>query len=343
MVIDYHSHFIPPDCHEFEVTTSLGQTAGSHVDLATGEMRVDGRLRRLGEAADQPWALDNDNPLWTLARRVQYMDAAGIDVQVLSLPPYMCLYDGPLTQTWKLARHANEQMGEAVKENSRFAGFATAPMQDPPLAAKELRHAVVRLGLSGIQVLSQVGGRSLDDPEFTVFWKAVADLGVPVFIHPLTTSDRHQRRYYLSNLVGNPTETALAAAHLIFGGVLDRFPQLRFVLAHGGGSLPGLFGRWMHGSREIPELGILPRPLETYLANFYFDTITHDARVLDFLIRMVGVDQVVVGTDYPYDMGDLHPLDSLAAASILDDEQRQQITGRQLLARPTAATFGAGQ
>jgi aminocarboxymuconate-semialdehyde decarboxylase len=329
MVIDYHSHFVPPDCLDFEVSAN-GVVRGSRTDTATGEMWVDGRLRRLGAAGDQPWGEAVDNPLWSPERRLEDMDRTGVDVQVMSVPPYMCVYDAPADAAWKLSRRANLGMSAAVRGADRFVGFATVPLQDPPVAARELEYAIETLGLGGVQILTQVGnGRGLDDPTLAVFWKAVADLDVPVFIHPANTLDPHAKRYYLNNLVGNPTETALATAHLVYGGVLDRFPSLRFVLAHAGGTVPALLGRWRHGTDVIPELGTLARPLDDYLSSFWFDTVAHEPKLLDFMLDSLGL-QLVVGTDYPFDMGDLDPLRTLAAVPGLSEENRREIAGCNL-------------
>lgn len=329
MIIDYHSHFCPPNCLVLEATSPDGRTQGWYMNPATGEMRVEGRMRRLGSAADQPWGLDAENPLWSLERRVADMDAAGVDVQALSVPPYLCLYEAQADQAWKLSRQANEGMAEAVSGHPRFVGMATVPLQDPPVAARELQYAVGTLGLAGVEVLSRVGSRTLDDPAMTVFWKAVADLDVPVFLHPANTRDPHARPYYLVNIVGNPTETALGAAHLIFGGVLDRFPGLRIVLAHAGGTLPMLLGRWRHGSEVIPELGILAKPIDAYMSNFWFDTVAHDPAMIEFMIRSLGL-KMCVGTDYPFDMGDLTPARTLAAIPALSEEQRAAIGATNL-------------
>jgi len=201
------------------------------------------------------------------------------------------------------------------------------------VAARELEYAVGTLGLGGVQVLSQINGGGLDDPRLAIFWKTVAELDVPVFIHPANSLDPLTRRYYLVNLVGNPTETAQATAHLIFGGVIDRFPTVRFVLAHAGGTTPRLLGRWGHGVEVIPELGILTRPLKDYLRSFYFDSCVHDPALVRVMVRELGL-QVVVGTDYPFDMGDLEPRSTLVASG-LDERELAAIEAANLFATGT--------
>lgn len=329
MVIDYHTHFVPPDCLDFEVVTAQGSVHGWKVDTATGEMRVEGRMRRLGAAGDQPWGDAPDNPLWSLERRLEDMDRTGIDVQALSVPPYMSLHEVAADDAWRMSRRANVGMAAAIAGHPRFVGFATVPIQDPPVAARELVYAVEKLGLGGVQLLSQVKGTGLDDPRLAIFWKTVEELDVPVFIHPANSLDPLTKRYYLVNLIGNPTETAQATAHLIFGGVIDRFPGIRFVLAHAGGTTPWLLGRWRHGIDVIPELGILRGPLSDYLRSFWFDTVVHDPAAVEHMVHSLGL-QVVVGTDYPFDMGDLDPLATLNAAAGLDESRRAGIAATNL-------------
>jgi aminocarboxymuconate-semialdehyde decarboxylase len=330
MVIDYHSHFVPPDCLDFEVVTAEGSVHGWAMDTKTGEMRVEGRMRKLGAVGDQPWGAAGDNPLWSLERRLEDMDRTGVDVQALSVPPYMSLHEVSADDGWKMSRRANAGMSAAIAGHQRFVGFATVPLQDPPIAARELEYAVDKLGLGGVQILSQVNGRGLDDPRLAIFWKTVSELDVPVFVHPANSLDPLTKRYYLVNLIGNPTETAQATAHLIFGGVVERFPKIRFVLAHAGGTVPWLLGRWRHGVDVIPELGILNGPLSDYLRSFWFDTVVHDPASIEFMVRSLEL-QVVLGTDYPFDMGDLDPVAMLAGVMGLDEAARAAIAGANLL------------
>ncbi len=342
--IDYHAHFIPPECADAEAVTDGGRRIGSRRDLEAGEVWIEGRLRQLGTVGFQPWMQPSPNPLWMLSERVAFLDAAGIARQVLSVPPYLCLYEARPDDTWRLARRLNEAMARATAGHPRFVGFATVPLQEPQTAALELRFAVEQLSLAGVEILTHVGGRHLDEPEFAAFWAAVSELDVPVFLHPHTPPDPARwRRYYMSNLLGNPTETALAVGHLIFGGVIDRFPNLRFVLAHAGGSLPSVFGRWEHGVRELAELRVLQKPLRTYLKSFYLDTVAHDAKNLEFVIRFAGPENVVIGTDYPYDMGDLQPLKSLSAVPRLGEAALTTIADNVLFKERQSTTTREGE
>jgi aminocarboxymuconate-semialdehyde decarboxylase len=178
-------------------------------------------------------------------------------------------------------------------------------MQAPKLAADELRHAVSKLGLRGAQIGSNVAGKNLDDPELEPVWATAAELDAFILLHPINVAgvDRLSS-YYLNNLIGNPLDTTIAAACLVFSGVLERHPSLKICLSHGGGFVPYQAGRFLHGwhVRKEPK-NKLPRPPTESLGRFYFDTIVHSKDVLEFLVGNAGVDRVLLGSDYPFDMG----------------------------------------
>jgi aminocarboxymuconate-semialdehyde decarboxylase len=170
---------------------------------------------------------------------------------------------------------------------------------------------------------------NLDDASLAPFYAKVQELDVAVFIHPLTVLGAERlRRFHLGNLIGNPTEDAVAAASLIFGGVLKEFPRLKFYIAHGGGSCPFLRGRWEHGWRVRPEARIkIDRPPSEYFSLLYFDSLTHSGPALNYLVETVGPERVMLGTDYPYDMSDVDPLKTIASLPHLTDMQRDMIYG----------------
>jgi aminocarboxymuconate-semialdehyde decarboxylase len=183
--------------------------------------------------------------------------------------------------------------------------MATLPMQAPKLAAEELRHAVTVLGMRGAQIGSNIAGRNLDDPELEPVWSVAAELDAFILVHPnnVAGADRLSS-YYLTNLIGNPLDTTIAAACLVFSGVLERYPSLKFCLAHGGGFVPYQAGRLVHGwhVRAEPKKK-LTRPPTDSLKRFYFDTIVHSKDALEFLVGSAGADRVLLGSDYPFDMG----------------------------------------
>jgi aminocarboxymuconate-semialdehyde decarboxylase len=234
------------------------------------------------------------------------MAASKVDVQVLSVCPQTFLYGQPPALATGFARIQNEQLAKLVKSRpDRFLAIATLPMQAPRQAADELRHAVTALGLRGAQIGSNVGGKNLDDPELEPVWATAAELDAFILVHPISVAGADRlSSYYLTNLIGNPLDTTIAAACLAFSGVLERYPSLKFCLAHGGGFLPYQAGRFEHGwhVREEPKKR-LPKPPTDSLKRFYFDSILHSKDALEFLVGSAGADRVLLGSDYPFDMG----------------------------------------
>ena len=203
------------------------------------------------------------------------------------------------------------------------------PLQDPELAAGELR-ALMDSGFAGAEIAASVNGTYLGDNRFAPFWAAAEATGALVFVHPTTRgfADPVFGDYYLSNLVGNPMETTIAAAHMVLAGVLERHPDLRVLLAHGGGALPALRGRLGHGwSQVAPARARLTEPPERSLRRFYYDTVTFDPAVLRELVAFAGADRVLLGSDYPFDMADARPADTVAAAGLDPDEERAVLGG----------------
>src|SRR5204863_156717 len=213
----------------------------------------------------------------------------------------------------RLAAAVNDAMSEAHRAYpDRFVGCATLPMQDPARAVTELQRAAALPGIRGVYLGTNINGRELSDPSFTPIFAACEAKRLPVLLHPLTVIGAGNRlgRYYLNNFLGNPFDTAIAAAHLVFGGVLDRFPKLEVCLPHAGGALPYLMGRLTHGQRVRPETkGVAKKPFESYLRRFTYDTISHSPHLLRFLIDTVGADRVMLGSDYCFDMGYTRPVD----------------------------------
>src|SRR6266849_6022547 len=243
---------------------------------------------------------------WDVEHRLQDMAASKVDLQVLSVCPQTFLYAQPPAVAAAFARVQNEQLAKLVKARpDRFLAIATLPMQAPKQAADELRHAVSMLGLRGAQIGSNVAGKNLDDPELEPVWATAAELDAFILVHPINVagSDRLSS-YYLTNLIGNPLDTTIAAACLTFSGVLERYPSLKFCLAHGGGFVPYQAGRFVHGwqVRAEPKKKLAKPPTDS-LKRFYFDTIVHSKDALEFLVGIAGADRVLLGSDYPFDMG----------------------------------------
>jgi aminocarboxymuconate-semialdehyde decarboxylase len=243
-----------------------------------------------------------------LESRFADMDAAEVDMHVLSVSPQTWLYGQETAVGVAGAVIQNDEIARLVKEYpERFSGIATLPMQAPDKAADELRRAITKLGLHGAMIGSNIGGKNLDDPSFEPLWATAAKLDAFMVIHPgnVAGADR-LKSYYLGNLIGNPLDTTIAAACLIFGGVMERYPNLNFMMVHGGGFIPYQGGRWVHGWEVRPEPKMhLKHSPQRYLDRFLYDTITHNKAACEFLVSSAGVERVFLGSDYPYDMGTL--------------------------------------
>ena len=268
---------------------------------------------------------------WDLERRLRDMAAAEVDIQVLSVCPQTFLYAQPPSLAAAFARIQNEQLAKLVEAHpDRFLAIATVPLQAPQLAADELRHAMRALGLRGMQIGSNVAGRNLDDPALEPVWATAAELGAFILLHPINVAGADRlSSYYLGNLIGNPLDTTIAAACLVFSGVLERHPSLKICLAHGGGLVPYQAGRFVHGwhVRTEPKRRLGKPPTES-LARFYFDTIVHSKEVLEFLARAAGAGRVLLGSDYPFDMGMPDGVRQVRGASIPVAEQSAILGGR---------------
>ncbi len=270
------------------------------------------------------------NKLYDPERRIKDMDATGVDIQVLSPAPPSIHYNFEPSTGLSNSQRQNDGIAQTVKEYpDRFLGMATVPLQAVDMAIAELDRAVNKLGLRGVEIISNVNGCDYDSPEFLPFFKAVEALDIPIFIHPgqVAGADR-MKDYYFRNLIGNPLDTTLAAAHIVFGGILDKYPNLKICLAHGGGYVPYQRGRWEHGYEVRPEGKVnISKPPSHYVSLLYFDTITHFPPALEYLVSSVGADKVVMGTDYPYDMGDATPVATVKSLKNVSDEDKEKILG----------------
>src|SRR5579872_5184077 len=292
--IDTHTHVLDDD------TIKILQKEIPRLGLKLSSLDADNSLIEVAGVPYRPFPRGGHD----VERRLADMDATEVDVHVLSGAPQTWLYGADAAIGIAAAAIQNEGIARLVKQKpDRFVGIATLPMQAPEQAAAELRRAMTSLGLRGAMIGSNVGGKNLDDPSFAPLWATAAELDAFFMIHPGNVAgiDR-MRSYYLNNLVGNPLDTTIAAACLIFGGVLDRHPKLNFIMSHGGGFIPYQGARWVHGWQVRPEPKVhvkhSPAP---YLDRFIYDTILHAKAPAEWLISTVGANRVLLGSDYPYE------------------------------------------
>lgn len=262
--------------------------------------------------------------------RLADMDAMGVDVQAVSISPYQLFYWADGDVGVRAHRAANEDLAELARSHpDRFVALGTVPMQDPGAAVDELQRCAEELSLPGIEVSTHIEGVELSNGVYEPFWEHVEALGMLVFIHPtgFTEKNRFAEHYFL-NTIGHPLEETICAGRLIFDGVMERHPDLKIVFAHGGGFLPMYAGRFDHAyhAREDVRHG-LPRPPSEYLSRFFFDTMVFEPDQLTFLIDKYGADHVLLGTDYPYDMGETDPLGLLGKVEDLTTEDYDLIAG----------------
>ena len=241
---------------------------------------------------------------WDVERRLADMDRYGFGRQVVAVSPQTVLYEAAPEVCLAVSRIQNDAIAARAKATDRLLGLATVPMQAPEMAAEELARAMGQ-GHVGAMIGTNIEGRNLDDPALEPFWAEAERLGAFLLLHPLKIAGvERMRSYWLQNLVGNPLDTTIAAASLVFGGVLERFPGLKVVLSHGGGFVPYQMARWQHGweERAEPKARLRGEPGPS-LDRLLYDTILHEGPALQFLVDKVGAGRVMLGTDYPFDMG----------------------------------------
>ncbi|MBC9714797.1 amidohydrolase [Streptomyces sp. TRM66268-LWL] len=307
--VDVHAHVLLPQVDEL-VTGLPGHARARELDARRNgpdALAVSGAMIR-----------DRITALTDPAVRLARMDAQGVDVQLVSPSPshYHYWTDAPMAEkVWRLANEATAD--HCTQAPGRLRGLGLVPLQHPEQAVEALDHALGQ-GLAGVEISSHAPGRELSDPAYEPLWARAAETGAIVFLHPFgCTLDERLDRWYLSNTVGQPTENAVALSHLIFSGVLDRHPGLKIVAAHGGGYLPTHIGRSDHAWRARPDASAgCAEPPSSYLRRLYFDSLVHDPHVLRALVETAGADRVLLGSDFPFDMGSDDPVGALHAAGL---------------------------
>lgn len=316
--IDVHAHILLPEVEE-AVAGQPGLAEARDLDA-----------RRNGPAAlavNGPMVGARVPRLTDVAVRLAAMDDAGVDVQLVSPSPSHYHYWAEPRLAERICRLADEgTAAHCAKAPDRLRGLGLVPLQHPDLAATLLDHALDQ-GLAGVEISSHAPGPGgtreveLSDPRLAPFWARAEETGALIFLHPFgCTLDERLDQWYLSNTVGQPTENAVALSHLIFSGVLDRHPELRLIAAHGGGYLPTHIGRSDHAWRARTDTRGCAHEPSSYLKRLYFDSLVHDPYVLRELIRAAGADRVLLGSDFPFDMGTEDPLGPLRSARLTEHD-----------------------
>ncbi|MBC2905479.1 amidohydrolase family protein [Streptomyces cupreus] len=308
--VDVHAHVLLP-----EVDALVADLPG-HAEAKALDTRRNGPASL---AVSGPMVAARIPRLTDVGARLAAMDAQGVDIQLVSPSPshYHPWADEETAE--KLYRLANEATAaHCAQAPKQLYGLGLVPLQHPLQAVRALEHALEQ-GLLGVEISSHAPGRELSDPAYEPLWARAEETGAILFLHPFgCTLDERLDRWYLSNTVGQPTENAVALSHLIFSGVLDRHPELTLIAAHGGGYLPTHIGRSDHAWSVRPDAQSCAREPSSYLRQVYFDSLVHDPHVLRELVRVAGPDRVLLGSDFPFDMGTEDPLGALRAARLSD-------------------------
>jgi aminocarboxymuconate-semialdehyde decarboxylase len=317
--VDVHSHFVPLEILDLLRRQGARYRTPTRVD-AEGRLFVETPERAYGPIGPA---------FHDVGRRREFMAAHGITAQVLSPPPFLFYYwlDGAAAR--EVVEAENDAIAEVVRRDpGHFVGFGGVPLQDVRASVRECER-IRGAGLRGIEIGSNVEGRDLDAREFWPFFEAVEALGLALLLHGASVAGGERMgEFHLRNLVGFPLDTTLAAARLIFAGVLDRFPRLRICVGQAGGFLPYVAGRLDHGHAVRPECrAFIVSPPSEYLRRLYYDTLAHSPRALGLLLDTVGAERVMLGSDFPFDMGAPAPCEVVEAQAALGPRARERIYG----------------
>jgi aminocarboxymuconate-semialdehyde decarboxylase len=319
MTIDIHSHVAVP---------AAAAVVQPHLDLSTIPLAHFATTDT--KALNRRQEADRRSRMTEYDERLADLDVMGIDRQLVLPPPAQCYNTVRTDIAVPASRMVNDGIAEYVaRKPDRFLALGTVPLQDAAEAAQELERCMRSLGFKGVQILTNVAGNELSDPVYEPFWTKAEELGALVVLHPNGfTEGRRLTRFYFNNVIGNPFDTTLAIHYLIFDGVLERHPNLKILAVHGGGYVAAYSGRIDHawGARSDARAE-LPHPPTTYLKRIYFDTVVFTPHQLEALIRVFGASQIVMGTDYPYDMAEYDPIGHVASIDTLDQATQAAIIG----------------
>ncbi|MBK8611633.1 MAG: amidohydrolase [Chitinophagaceae bacterium] len=300
MKIDIHTHIMPDKMPNWVQKFGYGEFIHlEHRNCKACMMKGDKLFREV------------DDNCFDAAARLKEMDGTEVTIQVLSTIPVLFNYWAKPKDGYETARFLNDHIADTVTKNpDRFIGIGTVPMQDVDLAIKEMERCVTELKMPGLEIGSNINGINLNDESFFAFYEAAEKLHCSLFVHPWEMMGQDQmEKYWLPWLVGMPGETSRAICSMIFGGVFEKFPNLKVAFAHGGGSFPITIGRIEHGFNVRPDLVAIDNPINPrdYIGKFWIDSLVHDPMAMKFIIGLMGEDKICLGSDYPFPLGEQHP------------------------------------
>ena len=316
--VDVHAHIVPSMEAHGKVKGSMPRIERD--SLGRDVLTIEGK---------PPFVISKQ--LFDVDLRIREMDEINVDIQALSIMPPLIQYNIEPEFCVGYCRMQNEGIAEVVKAfPERFVGLANVPLQLPVEAAKELEWAMKHLRMKGAQISTDVNGKNLDSPELRPFYEKAQELGAFILCHPNNPPGMDtMKKYHLQNLVGLPFRTSLAITSLIFGGIMNDFPGLKFCFSHAGGFAPFQRGRWEHGYRVRPECKeFISKPPSEYFKLLYFDTVTHFVPALKYLIESVGSERVLLGSDYPFDMADPDPVATVNSVESISPAEKEMVLGR---------------
>ena len=318
LAVDLHCHVHTPAADE------MAKKGDRPADVTAryGDPRTIERQKQL--------RIELDRKLTSVEQRLADMGRMGIDVQAISTSPMQYYYGLDTDLGRQTSRIINQRLAEIVASHpDRFVGLGTVPLQAPELAVAELEYCMKSLGFRGLEIGTNVVGLELSDSRFEAFFARAEELNAIIFLHPSGfTEPRRLTQHFLTNVIGNPLDTTVALAHIVFGGVLERHPGLKFVAAHGGGYMGHYPARMDHAYKVRPEChDHITRPPSYYMKKIYYDTMVFSHEQLEHLVNLWGANHVVIGTDYPYDMGYYKPVDFVNKTRSLTRAQKTAIIG----------------